>query len=132
VKFTSSSALSLPYRLEVSPVPSAEGGGYTTCIPLLGRWAAAGDGETAAEAIADLQAPLPSLVQEWLNNGTVIPEPPGASETLSGTLSPRLPRTLHAAIAQAAAEKASASTGSSSPPQKVPGIGEQADSLRDF
>lgn len=58
--------------------------------------------------------------------------PPGASETLSGILSLRLPRTLHAAIAQADAEKASASTGSSSPPQKVPGIGEQADSLRDF
>ena len=101
--------------------------------PVFHCWAAAGDGETAAEAIADLQAPLPSLVQEWLNNGTVIPEPPGASETLSGTLSLRLPRTLHAAIAQAAAEKASASTNSSLPQLlELSDIGEQADSLRDF
>lgn len=91
--------LSLPYRLEVGPVPDAEGGGYTVCIPLLGRWSAVGDGETAAEAIADLQAHLPGLVQEWLGKGTLVPEPPGVSETLSGTLSLRLPKTLHAEIA---------------------------------
>ena len=97
--------LSLPYRLEVSPVHAAEGGGYTACIPLLGRWSAVGDGATAAEAIADLQAHLPSLVQEWLDSGAAIPEPPGASETLSGTLSLRLPKTLHAEIAQVAAEE---------------------------
>lgn len=97
--------LSLPYRLEVSPVPDAEGGGYTACIPLLGRWSAVGDGETAAEAIADLQARLPGLIQEWLENGVSIPEPPGASEALSGTLSLRLPKTLHAEIAQVAAEE---------------------------
>ena len=97
--------LSLPYRLEVSYIPAAEGGGFTACIPLLGRWSAVGDGETAAEAIADLQAHLPGLLQEWLDNGVSIPEPPGASETLSGTLSLRLPKTLHAEIAQVAAEE---------------------------
>lgn len=75
--------LSLSYRLEVSPVPNAEGGGYTASIPLLGRWSAVGDGETAAEAIADLQAHLPGLVQEWLNTGTAIPEPPSVAETLN-------------------------------------------------
>lgn len=95
----------LPYRLEVSPVSAAEGGGYAACIPLLGRWSAVGDGETPAEAIADLQAHLPGLLQEWLDNGTAIPEPPGASETLSGTLSLRLSKTLHTEIAQVAAEE---------------------------
>lgn len=97
--------LSLPYRLEVSPTPAAEGGGYTACIPLLGRWSAVGDGDSPAEAIADLQAHLPGLIEEWLNKSVAIPEPPGVSETLSGTLSLRLPKTLHAEIAQIAAEE---------------------------
>ena len=97
--------LSLPYRLEVSPVADAEGGGCTACIPLLGRWSAVGDGPTAAEAIADLQAHLPALFQNWLDNGVSVLEPPGASESLSGTLSLRLPKTLHAEIAQVAAEE---------------------------
>ena len=97
--------LSLPYRLEVSPIPAAEGAGYTACIPLLGRWSAVGDGETAAEAVADLQAHLPSLVEGWLQSGAAIPEPLAAPEALSGTLSLRLPKTLHAEIAQVAAEE---------------------------
>lgn len=97
--------LSLPYRIEVSPLTPTEGGGYAACIPLLGRWSAVGDGETAAEAIANLQAQLPGLIQQWLQDAVTIPEPPGASETLSGTLSLRLPRTLHAEVAQVAAEE---------------------------
>ena len=97
--------LSLPYRFEVTPIPSAEGSGYTACIPLLGRWSAVGDGETAAEAIANLQAHLPGLIEDWLRHGVVIPEPVGALEPLSGTLSLRLPKTLHAEIAQVAAEE---------------------------
>ena len=97
--------LSLPYRLEVSPVPAAEGAGYTACIPLLGRWSAVGDGETAAEALADLQSHLPNLIESWLRNGVTIPEPLAAVEPLSGTLSLRLPKTLHAEIAQIAAEE---------------------------
>jgi predicted RNase H-like HicB family nuclease len=79
--------LSLPYRVEVIPISTAEGGGYTACIPLLGRWSAVGDGKTAAEAIADLQTHLPGLIEQWLHDGISIPEPPGATETLSGTLS---------------------------------------------
>lgn len=47
-----------------------------------------------------LQAPLPTPLQDWLNNGVTIPEPPGASEALRGGLSLRLPKTLHAEIAQ--------------------------------
>ncbi len=97
--------LSLPYRVEVSPLSAAQGGGYSACIPLLGRWSAVGDGETAAEAIADLQAHLPGLIEQWLHDGVAVPEPPGASETLSGTLSLRLPKTLHAEVAQVAAEE---------------------------
>ena len=97
--------LSLPYRVEVSPISLAQGGGYSACIPLLGRWSAVGDGETAAEAIADLQAHLPGLIEQWLHDGVAVPEPPGASETLSGTLSLRLPKTLHAEVAQVAAEE---------------------------
>ena len=97
--------LVLPYRVEVVPISAAEGGGYTACIPLLGRWSAVGDGETATEAIADLQAHLPGLIKEWLASGVTIPEPISAPETLSGTLSLRLPKTLHAEVAQVAAEE---------------------------
>ena len=97
--------LALAYRVEITPIPITEGVEYTACIPLLGRWSAVGDGETAAEAFAALQAHLPGLIATWLHDGVVIPEPPGAAETLSGTLSLLLPKTLHAEVAQVAAEE---------------------------
>ena len=66
---------SLPYAVEILPISSGEGGGYTACIPCLGRYSAAGDSETPEAAYAALRAALPSLITGWLAQGVAIPEP---------------------------------------------------------
>lgn len=96
--------LALPYSVEVFPIPAEEGGGYNASIPLLGRYAAQGDGETAAAAIADLYLHLPSLLEEWLREGVDIPEPgtPAEEAGFSGRMMLRVPKTLHARVARRA------------------------------
>ncbi len=96
--------IALPYLIEVCPIPGEEGGGYNASIPLLGRYSAQGDGETAAEAIADLRVHLPSLLEEWLREGVDIPEPNSLSDEarFSGRLMLRVPKTLHARVARRA------------------------------
>ncbi len=92
--------LSLPYVVEIAPIPEDEGGGYVACIPLLGRYSAVGDGETPEEAYADLMEARSTLIEEWLRRGIAIPEPQTAEEEAlpSGKLSLRLPRSLHAQV----------------------------------
>ncbi len=98
--------LALPYPMEVFRIPEESGGGYNASIPLLGRYAAQGDGETAAEAIADLYLHLPALLKEWQQEGIVIPEPEPAGRhpvaAPSGRLSLRLSKSLHAQVARRA------------------------------
>jgi predicted RNase H-like HicB family nuclease len=67
--------LSLPYAVKICPVSDTDGGGFHASIPRLGRYSAVGDGETDAEAYADLRAALPSLLSGWLAQGVPIPEP---------------------------------------------------------
>lgn len=97
--------LSLPYLVEIIPIPQEQGGGYNACVPLLGRWTAVGDGDTPEEAYADLRAALPSLIEDWIGRGVSIPEPGGESSGASGRLSLRIPKTLHAQAAQAAEQE---------------------------
>ena len=97
--------LSLPYPVEIIPIPHQEGGGYNACVPLLGRWTAVGDGDTPEEAYADLRAALPSLIEDWIGRDFPIPEPGMEQGEASGKLSLRLPKTLHAQAAQAAAQE---------------------------
>jgi len=94
--------LSLPYAVEILPVPDSEGGGYAACIPRLGRYSAVGDGDTPEAAYADLRAALPSLIAGWLAQGVAaIPEPGEVTpETAySGKLALRVPKSLHARVA---------------------------------
>lgn len=99
--------LSLPYAVEVTQIGLEEGGGYVACVPLLGRYTAVGDGETPAAAYASLYDALPTLFEEWIEEGHTIPEPtPEAEVDLpSGKLSLRLPRTLHAQVKHQAKEE---------------------------
>lgn len=93
--------LSLPYAVEILPIPAEEGGGYTACIPRLGRYSAVGDGEIPESAYADLRAALPSLFADWLAQGMTIPEPgeePSVA-TYSGKLALRVPKSLHTQVA---------------------------------
>jgi antitoxin HicB len=93
--------LSLPYAVEILPILEEEGGGYTACIPRLGRFSAVGDGDTPEAAYADLRAALPSLITNWLAQGIALPEPGEDVPVLSysGKLALRVPKSLHAQVA---------------------------------
>jgi len=67
--------LNLPYNIEVEKIPSDEGGGYCACIPVLGRWAFIGDGETPEEALKHLEEVKKDLFEEYIKKGIAIPEP---------------------------------------------------------
>ena len=40
--------------IEIEKIPDNLGGGYTACVPELGRMAVIGDGESAYEALYDM------------------------------------------------------------------------------
>lgn len=93
--------LSLPYAVEILPIPDGEGGGYAACIPRRGRFSAVGDGETPEAAYADLRDALSSLIADWLAQGVAIPEPgeEAPATAYSGKLALRVPNSLHARVA---------------------------------
>jgi antitoxin HicB len=90
--------LNLPYAVETRAISPEDGGGFTACIPDLGRWTAIGDGSTYQEAYENLMASLPGLIEDWINDNVLIPEPTPEMDLPSGNLSVRLPRTLHAKV----------------------------------
>ena len=67
--------LSLPYKVEVRPIPEKDGGGFVACLPELGRYAVVGDGDTAKEAIQNMNKIKEALLGKWLEEGVSIPEP---------------------------------------------------------
>ena len=67
--------MNLTYTIEVTKIPDDEGGGYCACIPVLGRWAFIGDGETPEEAIQHLEEVKRDLFEEYIRKGFMIPEP---------------------------------------------------------
>lgn len=72
--------LQLPYKIEVMPIPPEDGGGYEAILPEIGRFAIVGDGETPAEAIADLERIKAEQFRHYLEKGIDIPEPGEKSE----------------------------------------------------
>ena len=72
--------LSLPYKIEVVPIPSEDGGGYEASLPEIGRFAIVGDGDTPAEAIEDLERIKTEQFRHYLEKGIDIPEPDIKSE----------------------------------------------------
>lgn len=71
--------LSLPYRIEIIPIPADEGGGYEAFIPDLGRWTMTGEGDSPEEALRSLQTIKEELFRTWLEEGKEIPLPKPAS-----------------------------------------------------
>ena len=67
--------LNLPYKIEVEPIPEKDGGGFIARLPELGRYAVAGSGDTAKEAIQNMNKIKEILLKEWLEEGVSIPEP---------------------------------------------------------
>lgn len=96
--------LNLPYTIEITKIPDDEGGGYTACIPELGRWAFVGDGETPEQALTDLENIKRHLFSEFLRNGKEIPLPKQITQNYSGKFVIRVPKTLHYTLAKQAEE----------------------------
>ncbi len=67
--------LSLSYPIEIIPLKPEEGGGFSACIPLLGRYACTGDGETVQEAVDNLNIIKANLIDSMLAKDLDIPEP---------------------------------------------------------
>jgi len=56
------------HLVEVTKIPDDEGGGYSACIPLLGRNAFISDGETIDEALENLITLLVETVIQLKEN----------------------------------------------------------------
>jgi len=94
--------MSLPYLIEVVPIPDSEGGGYTAQMPQLGRFAIVGDGDTPEEAMADLKTFKRERFAAYLGDGIEIPEPVPEKEDYSGRFLVRIPKVLHHQLVEAA------------------------------
>jgi antitoxin HicB len=90
----------LSYPVEVYKIPDDEGGGYSACIPQLGRYAFLADGESPDEAVSNLEEVKKDLFEEYLERGIPIPEPIlEDEEEYSGKFIIRIPKQLHRQIA---------------------------------
>jgi len=67
--------LQLDYPVELRRISSDEGGGFNAAIPLLGKYAFSGDGETVQEALDSLEEVKAALFTKYLLGKMPIPEP---------------------------------------------------------
>jgi len=68
--------LSLTYPIEIQKIKDENGGDYMASIPMLGKYAFVGDGETEEEALKDLEEVKKYLFTMYLEEGIAIPLPP--------------------------------------------------------
>lgn len=95
--------LSLIYPVELIQIPIDEGGGYSACIPQLGRNAFIADGDTVEEVLSNLQSLKEESFKRMIENGIPIPEPVHETDDeYSGKFLVRVPKDLHRNIAQRA------------------------------
>jgi len=95
--------MNLPYRIEIASIPEELGGGYVTSIPQLGRKAFQSFGETADEALENLEKVKRHTFSKYLKNGIPIPEPEEEDEKeYSGRFVIRMPVELHRSLTQLA------------------------------
>lgn len=88
--------LQLNYKVEIEKIPDSEGGGYCASIPVLGKNACRGDGDTVEEAYESLNSIKEYLFSKWLREGLNIPEPSNdVFDDVSGKFLLRLPKELH-------------------------------------
>ncbi|MCX8057525.1 MAG: type II toxin-antitoxin system HicB family antitoxin [Ignavibacteria bacterium] len=89
--------MKLNYPIEIIEIPKEEGGGYSACIPSLGRYSVIADGETIEEAIDNVKKLKDQYLKELYQKGIPIPEPikDEAFEDVSGRFVLRIPKELH-------------------------------------
>lgn len=75
--------LSLPYRIEIVPIPKNLGGGYEAFIPQLGRSTVTGCGETPEEALLSMNEVKETVFLIWIEQNTPIPLPESESVFLT-------------------------------------------------
>ena len=90
----------LKYAVELETIDPELGGGYIASIPELGKKAFRGYGETADEALTELENVKWHLFSKYLSNGIPVPLPEVSEEKVfSGKLLVRMPRDLHRSLA---------------------------------
>ncbi len=67
--------MSLPYKIEIIPLPEILGGGFHADLPELGRYAIVGWGDSIMEAIEDMEIIKEVMLYEYLKSDVNIPEP---------------------------------------------------------
>ncbi len=67
--------LSLPYRLEIIPLPADQGNGYYARYTDFAHGTAHGDGATLEEAAREARISLELTLEDMLEQGLSIPEP---------------------------------------------------------
>lgn len=84
------------YRVTVRPVAESDGGGFEAVFPQLSRMVV-GYGASQADAVEDLMAGVPLLVESVVEAGETLPDPDGeaAWKDYSGRVTLRLPKSLH-------------------------------------
>lgn len=75
--------LNLPYKIEITKIPSDEGGGYCAMMPDFKDVAVFyGDGETKSEALNELENVFKINLETMLEQGYLIPEPNDESKKI--------------------------------------------------
>lgn len=86
--------------MKISPLPAEEGGGFQAIVPQFGR-GVVGYGETQEQAAKDLSCVLPSYLAALKETGQEVPPPEPARliDDFSGKFNIRVPKLLHAQLA---------------------------------
>lgn len=92
------------YPIEISAESAEDGGGYSACIPALGRLAFEASGATIDGAIANLKRVSEILLEEFRERGLDLPDPPPRPDDFSGRLLLRMPKHIHRRLDREARE----------------------------
>lgn len=91
--------MGLPYKIEITPIPEEQGGGFMATLPEIGRYAITGDGDTVEEALENLAIVKREQFEIYLDEGIKINEPEKENQ-YSGRFPLRLPKYLHKDLAK--------------------------------
>jgi antitoxin HicB len=92
------------YPMEISAITADGNGGYSACVPSLGRLTFEATGRTIDEAISNLRKVSEILLGEFRERGVDLPDPPPNPDEYSGRLLLRIPKHIHRRLDREARE----------------------------
>ena len=93
--------MNLKYPIEITELTEEEGGGFDASIPMLGKYAFTGYGDTLEEALQSLEEVKRLNFEYYLERGTKIEEPPKEEpKEYAGRFVLRIPKSLHRRLAE--------------------------------